>query len=57
MSKAANPSTNTKKVALKSVVKDDVPAEVMQQCLNTALYELTRMHPFVGSTLQVMNIM
>lgn len=53
----ANPSTNTKKAALKSVVKDDVPAELMQQCLNTSLYELTRMHPFVGSTLQVMNIM
>lgn len=53
----ANPSTNTKKAALKSAVDRDVPAELMQQCLNTALYELTRMHPFVGSTLQVMNIM
>lgn len=52
-----NPSTNTKKSALRSVVKNDVPTDVMQQCLNTALYELTRMHPFVGSTLQVMNIM
>lgn len=54
----ANPSTNTtKKVALASAVKADVSADLMQQCLNTALYELTRLHPFVGSTLQIMNIM
>jgi len=53
-----NPSTNTNKSnALKEVQKYDVSAELMQQCLNTALYELTRMHPFVGSTLQIMNIM
>jgi len=57
MSKATNPSTTSKKMALKSVVENNVSTEVMQQCLNTALYELTRMHPFVGSTLQVMNIM
>lgn len=57
MSKA-NPSTNaSKSKALSDVKKFDVPAELMQQCLNTSLYELTRMHPFVGSTLQVMNIM
>lgn len=53
----AQPSTVTKKAALQKAIKDDVPADVMQQCLNTALYELTRQHPFVGSTLQIMNIM
>ena len=52
-----NPSTNNNKSnALKEVKKYDVSAELMQQCLNTALYELARMHPFVGSTLQIMNI-
>jgi len=53
-----NPSTNSNKSnALKDVQKYDVSAELMQQCLNTSLYELTRMHPFVGSTLQIMTIM
>lgn len=53
----ANPSTNVKKAALTAAIKDDVPDEVKKQCLNTALYELSRQHPFVGSTLQIMNIM
>ena len=53
----AQPSTNTKKIALTAAIKDDVPDEVKKQCLNTALYELTRQHPFIGSTLQIMNIM
>lgn len=53
-----NPSTNTNKSkALKEASKYEVSAELMQQCLNTSLYELTRQHPFVGSTLQIMTIM
>lgn len=56
MSDAQSANSNGKEKALKSSVKYDVPADLMQQCLNTSLYELTRKHPFVGSTLQIMNI-
>lgn len=58
MSKSSStaPSTIAKKDALKKAIRDNVSEETMKKCLTTALYELTRDYPFIGSTLQSMSI-
>jgi predicted metal-dependent peptidase len=59
MSKPATTADNSivqKKVALTAAMADDIPQELKQQCLNTALYEVHKFYSFAGSVLQVMNI-
>lgn len=56
MSKPVTTSHDKKKVALSAAIVDDIPNELKQQCLNTALYQIQRDFTFVGSVLQVMNI-
>jgi predicted metal-dependent peptidase len=43
--------------ALARLKRVDVPAELMRQCLDTALFEVGRHYTFYGSVLQCMNIM
>jgi predicted metal-dependent peptidase len=53
---STKPSTITNQEALKNVKKMEVSEEEMKRCLSTAMYELTRDFPFIGSTLQTMSI-
>ena len=42
--------------ALEAVKKETVPPEEMKTALNTAIYDITKSHPFMGNILQIMNI-
>lgn len=42
--------------ALKAAKEEAVPAAQMKSDLQTAIYSLTKSHPFMGSVLQIMNI-
>jgi len=42
--------------ALAAAQKEAVSVEEMKQCLQTAIYDITKSHPFMGSILQIMNI-
>ena len=40
----------------KIMSRESVPAEKQKQCLATAIFEITKKNPFMGSVLQCMNI-
>lgn len=42
--------------ALKLAKKEEVPAALMKQCLQTAIFQTSKSNPFMGSILQCMNI-
>jgi len=42
--------------ALEAAKKESVSAEEMKTALNTAIYEITKSHTFMGNILQIMNI-
>ncbi|CAB4125330.1 VWA-like domain containing protein [uncultured Caudovirales phage] len=56
LKKKSGGALRTTAEALEAAKKEAVSVETMKQCLQTAIYEITKSHPFMGAILQIMNI-